>query len=134
MGFRYGASDFGGGSKRRIGCAPAFSFAGGENIAGTVARIGCARCALLYKPPAQCARLLAMRGRLRFSAVVSARAPCASAIASNSCAVNWPRLSGRVVTVLGFAPPRSMREIVGDVGGVIFLEVAQRMVKKFCVS
>lgn len=41
MGFGYGVGDSGRSSKRRIGCAPSFSFAGGENITGTLARIEC---------------------------------------------------------------------------------------------
>jgi hypothetical protein len=76
----------------------------------------------------------AIRPRLRFSAGVSARAPCSSAIRSNSPAVKAPRLSGRIVTVLGFALARSVREKEGDAGRVVFLEVAQGMTEDLSMS
>lgn len=84
--------------------------------------------------PGQRARVPAIRPRLRFSATVSARAPCSSAILSNSPAVKSPRLSGRIVTVLGLALARSVREIEGDEGRVVFLEVAQGMAEDLSMS
>ena len=84
--------------------------------------------------PGQRARAPTIRPRLRFSATVSARAPYSSAIRSNSPAVKAPRLSGRIVTVLGLALARSVREIEGDAGRVVFLEVAQGMAEDLSMS
>ena len=79
-------------------------------------------------------RFAASRPKLRFSAAVSARAPCLRAIPSNSSAVKSSGLRARIVTTLGFDFARSVRKIEGDAGRVIFLEVAQGMAKDFSTS
>lgn len=70
---------------------------------------------------------------VRFSEAVSGRAPCARATSSNCFAVSAARFSGRIVTARGFAVPRSVREIPRDPGGVVFLEVAQGMMKELSI-
>ena len=87
-----------------------------------------------HLPFAQRARFAGSRPKLRFSAAVSARAPCARAIRSNSSAVKSSGLRARIVTTFGFDFARSVREIEGDAGRVIFLEVAQGMAKDFSTS
>ena len=79
-------------------------------------------------------RASAILPKLRLSDAVIARAPCARAIRSNSPAVKSPRLSGRIITVLRRGLARSVREIEGDVGSVVFLEVAQGMAEDLSMS
>ena len=85
-------------------------------------------------PVTQRARFAGSRPKLRFSAAVSARAPCSRAIRSNSSALKSSGLRARTVTTFGFDFARSAREIEGDMGRMIFLEVAQGMAKDFSTS
>lgn len=104
-----------------------------STAAGSIAS-DCTPKSRALSPSVQCVRAPAIRANVRCSAAVSRRPPCLRAIWSNSPAVKSPHLSGRIVPVLGLVPARSVREIEGDVGRVIFLEVAQGMTKDLSMS
>ena len=104
------------------------------NEKGTLQAVGRARKHRRRLPFTQRARFAGSRPKLRFSAAVNARAPCSCAIRSNSSAVKSSGLRARIVTTFGFDFARSVREIEGDAGRVIFWEVAQGMAKDFSTS